>query len=56
MKLRQTMQAEQQLKALYEQARGYAFEYAEGVTDRPVFPTQQAIANLDNFVEKYAER
>ncbi|MGB2380721.1 MAG: pyridoxal phosphate-dependent decarboxylase family protein [Porticoccaceae bacterium] len=51
MNLRQTMHAEQQLKALYDQARGYAFEYAEGVTDRRVFPTQQAVADLDNFVE-----
>ncbi|MGB1868666.1 MAG: pyridoxal phosphate-dependent decarboxylase family protein [Porticoccaceae bacterium] len=51
MSLRQIMRAEQQLKALYEQARGYAFEYAETVADRSVFPTQQAIADLEQFVE-----
>ena len=51
MNLRETMQAEQQLKALFQQAQGYAFEYAEGVTDRNVFPTQDAIADLEQFVE-----
>ena len=51
MNLRETMQAEQRLKALFQQAQGYAFEYAEGVTDRNVFPTQDAIADLEQFVE-----
>ena len=51
MNLRETMQAEQQLKALFQQAQGYAFEYAEGVTDRNVFPTQDAMADLEQFVE-----
>lgn len=51
MNLRQTMQAEQQLKALYDQARGYAFEYAEGVADRRVFPSEQTVADLEKFVE-----
>ncbi len=51
MNLRETMQAEQQLKALFEQAQGYAFEYAAGVTDRNVFPTQEAMTDLEQFVE-----
>lgn len=51
MSLRQIMHAEQQLKALYEQAKGYAFEYAETLAKRSVFPTQKAIDNLEQFVE-----
>jgi glutamate/tyrosine decarboxylase-like PLP-dependent enzyme len=51
MNLRQTMHIEQQLKALYKQAQGYAFEYADGVAERPVFPSQQAMADLEQFVE-----
>ena len=51
MSLRQTMQAEQQLKTLYDQSRDYAFEYAEAVADRRVFPSQQALADLETFVE-----
>ncbi|MGB2002956.1 MAG: pyridoxal-dependent decarboxylase, partial [Porticoccaceae bacterium] len=45
------MQAEQQLKTLYDQSRDYAFEYAEAVADRRVFPSQQALADLETFVE-----
>ena len=51
MSLRQIMHAEQQLKALYEQAKGYAFEYAETLAKRSVFPTQRAIDDLEQFVE-----
>ena len=51
MNLRETMLAEQQLKVLFEQAKGYAFEYAEAIADRAVFPTPQAIADLEQFVE-----
>jgi glutamate/tyrosine decarboxylase-like PLP-dependent enzyme len=51
MSLRQIMHAEQQLKALYEQAKGYAFEYAETLAKRSVFPTQNAIDDLEQFVE-----
>ena len=51
MSLRQIIHAEQQLKALYEQAKGYAFEYAETLAKRPVFPTQKAIDDLEQFVE-----
>jgi glutamate/tyrosine decarboxylase-like PLP-dependent enzyme len=51
MNLRQTMHTEQQLKALYKQAQGYAFEYADGVAERPVCPSQQAMADLEQFVE-----
>ncbi len=51
MNLRETMLAEQQLKALFEQAKGYAFEYAAAIADRAVFPTPQAITDLEQFVE-----
>ena len=36
-------------KALFEQARGYAYEYMDGIRQRPVFPDQAAIGNLDAF-------
>jgi glutamate/tyrosine decarboxylase-like PLP-dependent enzyme len=51
MTLRKQMHAEQQLKALYEQAQSYAFEYADGVAERTVFPAPEAIADLDQFIE-----
>lgn len=51
MNLRDKMQQEQQQKALFEQAQGYAFDYADGALERNVFPTDQAISDLDAFVE-----
>lgn len=51
MSLRDKMHAEQQLKSLYDEARGYAFEYADSVAERNVFPSSDAIRGLDYFVE-----
>ena len=51
MNLRETMQTQQQLKTLFEQAQDYAFEYADAVADRPVFPSPEALADLQHFVE-----
>jgi len=45
------MHREQQSKSLLEQAKGYAYEYADGAAQRNVFPSKQALANLEQFVE-----
>ena len=52
MNLRQKMQLEQQQKALFKQAQGYAFEYADEALLRNVFPSDQALKDLDQFVEQ----
>lgn len=49
--LRQTMGAEQQLKSIFKQAQGYAFDYADGAAERSVFPQPEALANLALFDE-----
>ena len=49
--LRQTMTAEQQLKSLFKQAQGYAFDYADNLSERNVFPQPEALANLALFDE-----
>lgn len=51
MTLRDTMHREQQSKYLLEQAKGYAYEYADGVAERNVFPSKQALADLEQFIE-----
>lgn len=51
MALRDSMHREQQTKSLLEQARGYAYEYADGAAQRNVFPSKQALADLEQFVE-----
>ena len=51
MTLRDTMHREQQSKYLLEQAKGYAYEYADGVAERKVFPSKQALADLEQFIE-----
>lgn len=51
MTLRYSMHREQQSKSLLEQAKGYAYEYADGAAQRNVFPSKQALANLEQFVE-----
>ena len=51
MTLRDSMHRDQQSKALLEQARGYAYEYADGAAERNVFPSKQALADLEQFVE-----
>jgi len=52
MTLREQMQREQQVKTLFEQAQNYAFDYAEDVLTRNVFPTEQALADLEYFNEE----
>ena len=38
-------------KEIFDQARKYAFEYADNALERNVFPTDEAIRNLENFTE-----
>lgn len=52
MTLREKMHRELQLKTLFDQARDHAFNYAETADQRAVFPSAQAIADLDQFVEQ----
>ena len=52
MTLRDKMHRELQLKTLFDQAREHAFDYAESVDQRTVFPTAQAVSDLDQFVEQ----
>jgi glutamate/tyrosine decarboxylase-like PLP-dependent enzyme len=51
MTLRKKMHREQAQKALFEQAKSYAFDYADGALERNVYPSDQAIADLNHFVE-----
>ena len=51
MSLRDKMNAEHALKSLYDEARDYAFDYANAVPERNVFPSVEAISNLSHFVE-----
>lgn len=39
-------------KDIFRQAQNYAFDYADHVLERNVYPTPDAIADLDMFVEK----
>ena len=52
MNLREKMQREQQLKELFKQAQGYAFDYADEALQRNVFPSAKAIEELDIFAEE----
>ena len=51
MNLRDKMHSEMASKALFEQAAGYALDYAQHINQRSVFPTQSALLNLELFVE-----
>lgn len=42
-------------KDIFRQARKYAFDYADSVSERNVYPTPDAIADLDQFVEELPE-
>ena len=42
-------------RELFEQAKGYAYEYMDGVYDREVFPTDEALAGLASFDEPMPE-
>ena len=49
--LRREMFRDMEQKRVFEQAQNYAFEYADQALGRHVFPTDEAIQNLDLFVE-----
>lgn len=51
MTLREKMTQEQQNKHLFDQAQNYAYQYADSVGERNVFPDQQALADLAAFDE-----
>ena len=42
---------EMERKEIFNQAQNYAFEYADNACERTVFPTDESIANLENFTE-----
>lgn len=50
-KLREKMLHEMEHKGIFEQVQNYALAYADAVCDRNVFPTDDAIADLDKFTE-----
>ncbi|WP_242082921.1 pyridoxal phosphate-dependent decarboxylase family protein [Aestuariivivens sediminis] len=51
-KLQDNMFLEMRNKELFKQAQQYAFEYLEGVFDRNVYPTEEALKNLSVFNEE----
>ena len=51
MKVQEQMFKELDEKTIFNQAKEYAFEYADEIDDRPVFPTEKAIQDLDVFNE-----
>lgn len=50
--LQDRMFKELALKDIFRQAQNYAFEYADTVAKRKVYPSAQAIADLETFVEE----
>lgn len=51
MDLREKMLQEMEQKEIFEQVHDYALAYADNVKERNVFPTDDAINDLDNFTE-----
>jgi glutamate/tyrosine decarboxylase-like PLP-dependent enzyme len=51
MNLQNKMFKEMEAKDIFEQAKDYAFDYADKALERNVFPTDAAINNLSQFVE-----
>ena len=51
-KLQKKMFHEMEQKDIFRRAQNYAFDYADHVLERNVYPTPNAIADLDMFVEK----
>lgn len=49
MTIQERMFAQLAEKAIFEQAKRYAFEYVDGVNGRSVYPTPEAIENLSQF-------
>ncbi len=54
-KLQEKMFHEMENKEIFRQAQKYAFDYADNVLERNVYPTPDAISNLDKFVEELPE-
>ncbi|MDM8530758.1 pyridoxal-dependent decarboxylase [Anaerolineales bacterium HSG25] len=55
MTIRDAMSAQLTDKAIFEQAKQYAYSYIDQVNDRPVYPDPTAIANLVQFDEPLPE-
>lgn len=53
--LQDRMFSEMQDKSIFEFAKEYAYEYADTVMDRSVFPNDEALKNLDSFDEDMPE-
>jgi glutamate/tyrosine decarboxylase-like PLP-dependent enzyme len=53
--LQKKMFHEMEQKDIFRQAQKYAFDYADNVLKRNVYPTSDAISGLDVFVEKLPE-
>lgn len=51
-KLQENMFLEMDQKDIFRQAQKYAFDYADTVRERDVYPSADAIADLDTFVEE----
>lgn len=49
--LRKTMFQDMASKEIFKQAQQYAFDYADKALERNVFPTDEAIKNLEYFIE-----
>lgn len=53
--LREKMFHEMEQKDIFRQAQKYAFDYADNVLERNVYPMPDAIADLDKFLEELPE-
>lgn len=49
--LREKMFHDMEQKEIFKQAQGYAFDYADNAFGRQVFPTDDALKNLEEFTE-----
>jgi len=49
MSLQKKMLSEMRDKAIFEQAKGYAYEYADGIEEMDVFPHQERLDDLENL-------
>lgn len=53
--VQQQMRAELADKYIFEQAKSYAFQYMDEIAERPVFPSEEAIAQLSAFDQDLPE-
>ncbi len=49
--IRDILESQRANKDLFEQSKAYAFDYMDALDDRPVFPCDAAVNNLDQFNE-----